>query len=72
MCEFCEEHNLRRTKKPLSVRKDEVYGAEAILLHHFKPCKANPTRNFWAIVANLSGNNMYAEINYCQKCGKKL
>lgn len=72
MCEYCREHNLRHPKIPLSSRRDEVYGAEAIVLHHFMPCEMNPTRDFWAVEAHLAGGNMYAPINYCPICGRKL
>lgn len=68
MCEFCDENKT----KYLSKRSDDIYGNEFIAVRKLGPCKINPDRNKWIISAYVNGGNLYAVINYCPQCGRKL
>ena len=68
MCEFCDENKT----KYLSKRSDDIYGKEFIAVRKLGPCKMNPDRNNWIISAYVNGGNLYAVINYCPHCGRKL
>lgn len=68
MCDFCDENK----NKYLSKRRDDIYGQEFIAVRQLGPCKINPDRNKWIISAYVNGGNLYAVINYCPHCGRKL
>ena len=68
MCEYCNETKV----KYLSLRRDDIYDKEFIAVRKLGPCKMNPDRNKWIISAYVNGGNLYADINYCPKCGRKL
>lgn len=68
MCEYCDENK----NKYLSIRRDDIYGQEFISVRKLGPCKINPHRNKWIISAYVNGCNLYAVINYCPHCGRKL
>lgn len=68
MCEYCDETK----EKHLSLRRDDIYGKEFIAVRKFGPCKMAPDRNKWIISAYVNGGNLYAAINYCPMCGRKL
>ena len=68
MCEYCDETKV----KYLSLRRDDIYGKEFIAVKKLGPCKMNPDRNKWIIIAYVNGGNLYANINYCPMCGRKL
>lgn len=68
MCKYCEDDS----KEHIAKRRDSIYGTEFIAVRHVKPCKANPNRNFFCVDAYINGSNMYAKINFCPMCGRKL
>ena len=68
MCQYCDETK----EKYLSLRRDDIYDKEFIAVRKLRPCKMNPDRNKWIISAYVNGGNLYAVINYCPKCGRKL
>lgn len=68
MYEYCDKIK----GKYLSLRRDYIYDKEFIAVRKLGPCKMNPDRNKWIISAYVNGGNLYAEINYCPMCGRKL
>ena len=68
MCEYCDETK----EKYLSLRRDDIYGKEFIAVRKLGPCKMDPDRNKWITSAYVNGGNLYAVINYCPMCGRKL
>ena len=70
MCEYCDNLDVTGLGKNLSVRKDEIY-RDFIQLVKFQKAPLRK-REFCAVLAQIQGVNMYAEINYCPMCGRKL
>ena len=68
MCEYCDETK----EKYMSLRRDDIYGKEFIAVRKLGPCKMDPDRNKWITSAYVNGGNLYAVINYCPMCGRKL
>ena len=68
MCEYCDETK----EKYLSLRRDDIYGKEFIAVRKLGPCKMDPDRNKWITSAYVNGGNLYAVINFCPMCGRKL
>lgn len=71
MCEFCEPDKKNKCK-PLVKHFDSINGYEEIKLHHSRPCKAFPNRNEWHLSVLSFVACIYAQINYCPMCGRKL
>ena len=71
MCEFCEPDKKNKCK-PLVKRFDSINGYEKIELKHAIPCKALPNRDEWHLSVFSFGACIYAQINYCPMCGRKL
>ena len=70
MCEFCDNLDVTGRGKNLSVRKDEIY-RDFIQIVKFQKTPLRK-REFCAVLAQIQGVNMYAEINFCPMCGRKL
>ena len=71
MCKFCEPNKDNKCK-PLMQCLDKLNGYERVRVHHTRPCKADPNRDFWRLYCERFGVFIYAEINYCPMCGRKL
>lgn len=71
MCEFCEPDKKNKCK-PLVKRVDGINGYEKIELQHVLPREALPNRDEWHLQVMSFGTCIYAQINYCPMCGRKL
>lgn len=70
MCEYCDNLDVTVRGKNLSVRKDDIY-RDFIQLVKFQKAPLRK-REFCAVLAQIQGVNMYAEIKFCPMCGRKL
>ena len=65
MCEYCDMKN-----KPMAYRFDGIY-KEKIYVQHLIPAKLRPNGR-WIIKAEVASGPIYANINFCPMCGRKL
>jgi len=65
MCEYCDMKN-----KPMAYRFDGIY-KEKIYVQHLIPAKLRPNGQ-WIIKAEVASGPIYANINFCPMCGRKL
>ena len=65
MCNYCDG-----TKKPLAERRDEIYH-ERIVVKYVKKAPLR-SKDYWCIEAVTTDGKIYAPINYCPMCGRKL
>lgn len=70
MCKYCDNLDVTGRSQNIAIRKDDLY-RDFMQLICFPKTEMRKKESY-AIYANIQSVTMYANINFCPMCGRKL